>query len=78
MEAGEWQALVMHEERRWVTPAGLAVVGLVVLANAVGKVGLGTSGDALVVTVSVAVFAVASVVFLLWFTAPANSVATVR
>ena len=53
-----------------MTPAGLAVVGLVVLANAVSKVGFGTSGDALVVTVSVAVFAVASVVFLLWFTAP--------
>ncbi len=53
-----------------MVPAGLAVVGLVVLANAVGKVGLGTSGDALVITVSVAVFAVASVVFLLWFTAP--------
>jgi signal transduction histidine kinase len=60
----------VHEERRWVTPAGLAVVGLVVLANALGKVGLGTSGDALVVTVSVVVFAVASVVFLTWFTAP--------
>jgi signal transduction histidine kinase len=60
----------VHEERRWLTPAGLAVVGLVVLANAVGKVGYGTSGDALVVTVSVAVFAVASVLFLLWFTAP--------
>ncbi len=53
-----------------MTPAGLAVVGLVVLVNAVGKVGLGTSGDALVVTVSVVVFAVASVVFLLWFGAP--------
>jgi signal transduction histidine kinase len=60
----------VHEERRWVVPAGLAVVGLVVLANAVGKVGFGTSGDALVVTVSVVVFAVASVVFLLWFSAP--------
>jgi signal transduction histidine kinase len=60
----------VHEERRWVVPAGLAVVGVVVLANAMGKVGLGTSGDALVVTVSVVVFAVASVVFLLWVDAP--------
>ena len=60
----------MQEERRWVVPAGLAVVGLVVLANAAGKVGLGTSGDALVVTVSVAVYTVAAVVFLLWFDAP--------
>jgi signal transduction histidine kinase len=60
----------VHEERRWVVPAGLTVVGIVVLANAVGKVGLGTSGDSLVVTVSVVVFAVASVVFLLWADAP--------
>ena len=60
----------MQEERRWVVPAGLAVVGLVVLANAAGKVGLGTSGNALVITISVAVYTVAAVVFVLWFTAP--------
>ena len=63
----------MHDERRWVTPAGLAVVGLVVLANAAGKVGLGTSGNALVITISVAVYTVAAVVFLLWFTAPRSA-----
>ncbi len=51
-------------------PVGLAVVGLVVAANAMGGVGFGTSGDALVVTVSVAVYCVAAVVFLLWFDAP--------
>jgi signal transduction histidine kinase len=60
----------VQEERRWVVPAGLAVVGLVVLANAAGKVGLGTSGNALVITISVAVYTVTAVVFLLWFTAP--------
>src|SRR5690242_4017114 len=65
-----WQGVGVHEERRWVVPAGLAVVGLVVLANAASKVGFGTSGNALVVTVSVAVYTVAAVVFLLWFPAP--------
>ncbi|MGZ4611850.1 MAG: histidine kinase [Kineosporiaceae bacterium] len=60
----------MHEELRWTTPVGLAVVGLVVVANAAGGVGLGTSGDPLVVTVSVTVYCVAAVVFLLWFDAP--------
>src|SRR5919202_2308780 len=70
VELRRWQGVGVHEERRWVVPAGLAVVGLVVLANAAGKVGLGTPGDALVVTVSVAVYTIAAVVFLLWFTAP--------
>jgi signal transduction histidine kinase len=60
----------MRDEPRWTTPVGLAVVGLVVVANALGGVGLGTSGDALVVTVSVAVYCVSAVVFLLWFDAP--------
>jgi signal transduction histidine kinase len=53
-----------------VTPVGLAVVGLVVAANAGSGVGLGTSGAALVVTVGVALYAAAAVVFLLWFDAP--------
>jgi signal transduction histidine kinase len=60
----------VHEEPRWPIPVGLGVVGLVVLANAASRVGLGTSGNALVVTVSVAVYSVAAVVFLLWFDAP--------
>jgi signal transduction histidine kinase len=57
-------------ERRWLTSVGLAVVGLVVAANAGSSVGLGTSGDALVVTVGVVVYATAAVVFLLWSDAP--------
>jgi signal transduction histidine kinase len=61
---------VEEEEPRWTTPVGLAVVGLVVVANAVGGVGLGTTGNALVVTVSVAIYCVSAVVFLLWFGAP--------
>jgi signal transduction histidine kinase len=60
----------VQEESRWTVPVGLAVVGLVVLANAASRVGLGTSGNALLVTVSVAVYCVAAVVFLLWFDAP--------
>jgi len=60
----------VQEEPRWTIPVGLGVVGLVVLANAAGTVGLGTSGNALVVTVSVAVYCVSAVVFLLWFDAP--------
>jgi signal transduction histidine kinase len=60
----------VHDEPRWPIPVGLGVVGLVVLANAASRVGLGTSGNALVVTVSVAVYCVAAVVFLLWFDAP--------
>jgi signal transduction histidine kinase len=63
----------VEAEPRWTTPVGLAVVGLVVLANAAGGVGLGTSGDALVVTVSVAVYCVTAVVFLLWFDAPRSA-----
>jgi signal transduction histidine kinase len=70
VEARRWQGWSVQEERRWVVPAGLAIVGLVVLANAAGKVGLGTAGNALVITVSVAVYTVTAVVFLLWFDAP--------
>jgi signal transduction histidine kinase len=57
-------------ERRWLAPAGLAVVGLVLLANAFGQVGLGTEGDAALVTVGCALYAATAVVFLLWFDAP--------
>jgi signal transduction histidine kinase len=53
-----------------VTPVGLAVIGLVVAANAGGSVGLGTSGAALLVTIGVAAYVAVSVVFLLWFDAP--------
>ncbi len=60
----------MHGQPRWVLPVGLAVVTLVVVANAGSSVGLGTSGDALVVTLAVAVYAAAALVFLLWFDAP--------
>jgi signal transduction histidine kinase len=57
-------------ERAWVTPVGLAVVGLVVIANAVGDVGYGLTGDALFVTTGVASYVVCAVLFLLWVEAP--------
>jgi signal transduction histidine kinase len=60
----------VYGQRRWVLPVGLAVVALVVVANAGSSVGLGTSGDALVVTLAVAVYTAAALVFLLWFDAP--------
>jgi len=60
----------VHEQRRWVLPVGLAVVALVIVANAGSSVGLGTSGNALIVTLSTAVYAAAALVFLLWFDAP--------
>ncbi len=53
-----------------MTPVGLAVVGLVVAANAAGAVGFGGSGDALVVTVGVAAYVVFALLFLLWVDAP--------
>jgi signal transduction histidine kinase len=59
----------MEGRRRWLTPAGFAVVALVVLANAGGKVGFGTSGRGLVLTVGAAVYAAAATVFLLSFRA---------
>jgi signal transduction histidine kinase len=60
----------MEGHRRWLTPAGFAVVALVVLANAGGKVGFGTSGRGLVLTVGAGVYAAATTVFLLSFRAP--------
>jgi signal transduction histidine kinase len=60
----------VQEQRRWVLPVGLTLVALVVVANAGSSVGLGTSGNALIVTLSLAVYAAAAVVFLLWFDAP--------
>jgi signal transduction histidine kinase len=60
----------MDARHRWLTPAGLAVIGLVVLANAGSSVGLGTSGKALLITIGVAVYAAAALVFLLWSSAP--------
>lgn len=53
-----------------MTPVGLAVVGLVVAANAAGAVGFGGSGDALVVTAGVAAYVVFALLFLLWVDAP--------
>lgn len=61
----------MYARHRWLTPAGLAVVALVVFANAGSSVGLGFSAPALVVTIGVVAYAVAALVFLLWFDAPA-------
>jgi hypothetical protein len=58
---------VLH---RWLTPAGFAVILLVVLANAGGGVGYGTSGRSLILTIGAAVYALASAAFLLWRTAP--------
>jgi signal transduction histidine kinase len=60
----------VHGQQRWELPVGLAVVALVVLANAGSSVGLGTSGNALVVTLAVALYTAAALVFLLWFDAP--------
>jgi signal transduction histidine kinase len=60
----------VQERRRWVLPVGLGVVALVVVANAGSSVGLGSSGNALVVSLSTAVYAAAALVFLLWFDAP--------
>lgn len=53
-----------------MTPVGFAVVGLVIAANAAGDVGLGTSGDALVVTLGVSAYVVTAMLFLLWVDAP--------
>lgn len=58
------------EQRRWLLPLGLAVIALVVLANASSSGGFGTRGPALVVTLGVAVYAAAALTFLLWFDAP--------
>jgi len=57
-------------ERPWLTPVGLAVIGLVIAANAGSSVGFGTTGNALVVTIGVVVYAVSALVFLLWLDAP--------
>jgi signal transduction histidine kinase len=65
-----WHRLRVEYERRWLTPVGLAVIGLVIAANAGSAVGLGTSGKGLVITVGVTAYAVSAVVFLLWFDAP--------
>jgi signal transduction histidine kinase len=61
----------VYARHRWLTPAGLAIVALVIFANAFSNVGLGTSGKPLVVSVGVALYAVAAVLFLLWFEAAA-------
>ena len=65
-----WQRWGVGEQRPWLTPVGFALVGLVIAANAAGDVGLGTSGDALVVTVGVALYVVTAMLFLLWVDAP--------
>jgi signal transduction histidine kinase len=70
-----WHRGVVVVERPWVTPVGLAVVGLVVVANAAGAVGLGVSGNELVVTAGVAAYVVVALVFLLWLDAPRAVVA---
>jgi signal transduction histidine kinase len=59
-------------QRQWLLPLGLAVIALVVLANASSAAGFGTRGPALVVTLGVAVYAAAALTFLLWFDAPAR------
>jgi signal transduction histidine kinase len=60
----------VDQEQRWLTGIGLAVVALVIAANAASSVGLGLAGDALVVTIGVVVYATAAVVFLLRPDAP--------
>ncbi len=57
---------------RWLTWIGAAVVGLVVVANAAGEVGFGTSGVPLLITVATVVYAAAALVLLVWVTAPSG------
>jgi signal transduction histidine kinase len=51
---------------RWLTPAGLGVVALVVFANAASSVGLGTRGPALVISIGLLAYVAAAVAVLLW------------
>src|SRR4051812_42338837 len=70
-----WHGGGVGEQRPWVTPVGFGVVGLVIAANAAGDVGLGTSGESLIVTVGVAAYVATAMPFLLW--ANASSLVTV-
>lgn len=54
----------------WLTPFGLAIVGLVVAAAGLGTVGFGTSEGQLLVTVGCVAYAIAAVIFLLWVHLP--------
>jgi signal transduction histidine kinase len=65
-----WQRWFVVRDRPWLTPIGLAVIALVVTANAAGAVGFGLSGDALVVTLGVVVYVAAALLFLFWTAAP--------
>jgi signal transduction histidine kinase len=60
-----WQTGSM-QHNRWLPVLGLAVVGLVVLANAAGEVGFGTSGAPLLVLTATGVYVAAATTLLLW------------
>lgn len=60
----------MEEDRRWLTPVGLAVIGLVVAATLAGGVGPGTSGQGPFVTAGLVCYVVAGLAFVLWRQAP--------
>lgn len=60
----------MDTRHRWLTPFGVAVVGVVVVANAAGEVGFAASGSGLLIVVGSAFFVVSGLVFLLWQRAP--------
>jgi signal transduction histidine kinase len=62
------------KHNRWLTLMGAAVVALVVIANAAGDVGLGTTGPPALVTGATAVYVASAVTFLLWVTAPRQAI----
>lgn len=69
VDGSAWQTGSM-QHNRWLPVLGLAVVGLVVLANAAGEVGFGTSGAPLLVLAATGVYVAAAAGLLLWRTAP--------
>jgi signal transduction histidine kinase len=58
------------KHNRWLPVLGLAVVGLVVVANAAGQVGFGTSGAPLLVSAATTAYVAAAAAFLFWRAAP--------
>jgi signal transduction histidine kinase len=65
-----WHRDAVQPRPRTLTAVGLAVVALVVAANATGAVGFGRTGPALQVSLGTVGYTLAAVTFLLWITAP--------
>jgi signal transduction histidine kinase len=59
----------MNPARRWLVPLGVLTIAAVVIVEAMGEVGFGTTGNGLLVVTGASLFAASGIAYLMWSSA---------